>query len=253
LYKMLFDVTPFEDGGKLKIINAQVDFPPTSKYSQNIHALIKLLLNPDPYLRPDIDDTMIHTAKLLNITHERHIPKKAVRDRPDGGTINKKDLFPRKTPEADDFFKLIHGEKKSTLNRQNVSIPKPQVLMNKNWDPFAESEPCNQILNVHQSGGFATEEHTSEFKGFFSENDFSNMEFSSAQPKSNPTSDQFKGFFSEEVEIGTSQPKVMPSEQFKEYFPEDDSFASLVVGVQSPQNSGQFKGFFSGDDFDKMT
>jgi hypothetical protein len=32
--------TPFEDGGKLKILNACVEFPEDSRYSKNIHSLI---------------------------------------------------------------------------------------------------------------------------------------------------------------------------------------------------------------------
>jgi hypothetical protein len=40
LYKLAYYKTPFEDGGKLKILNACVEFPEDRRYSKNLHTLI---------------------------------------------------------------------------------------------------------------------------------------------------------------------------------------------------------------------
>jgi len=54
LYKMFYKVTPFEDGSKLAIINAQFTYPSKPETSSQLKNLIKIILNPNPDTRPDI-------------------------------------------------------------------------------------------------------------------------------------------------------------------------------------------------------
>jgi len=118
LYKILYDVTPFENGSKLKIINAEVEFPTSSKYSQNIHALVKFMLDPNPDTRPDIDHVMEHTAKLLNISHKRLIPEKTVIVSTRVQVAPTKKTIPqnKQSQSGENFFKLFDDQKKRCLS-----------------------------------------------------------------------------------------------------------------------------------------
>jgi AP2-associated kinase len=40
LYKLAYFVTPFEDGGRLKILNVKVDFPDTPRFSNELISMI---------------------------------------------------------------------------------------------------------------------------------------------------------------------------------------------------------------------
>jgi serine/threonine protein kinase len=66
LYKLAFVVTPFEDQGRLGIINARVDFPAAivSRYSPQLLALIRYMLTPDPNLRPDVFQVLHQIAQI---------------------------------------------------------------------------------------------------------------------------------------------------------------------------------------------
>ena len=52
LYKLCYFVTPFENGGKLAILNAKYDLPASPPVSNEIKALIGTLLNVNPLARP---------------------------------------------------------------------------------------------------------------------------------------------------------------------------------------------------------
>eukprot|EP00026_Physarum_polycephalum_P001022 Phypoly_transcript_01023.p1 GENE.Phypoly_transcript_01023~~Phypoly_transcript_01023.p1 ORF type:complete len:1007 (+),score=234.56 Phypoly_transcript_01023:451-3021(+) len=67
LYKLAFYTTPFEDAGTLQILNVDYTIPADSKYSPNLHNLIRKMLNADPDARPDIFDVMEEVCKLRNI------------------------------------------------------------------------------------------------------------------------------------------------------------------------------------------
>jgi hypothetical protein len=52
---MNFYIHPFQDSGKLAIINAQYRFPDENKVSEKMKDLIRILLTPNPGLRPSIE------------------------------------------------------------------------------------------------------------------------------------------------------------------------------------------------------
>lgn len=75
LFKMAYVVTPFEEAGRLGIINARVEFPQTlssSSYSDNLRNTIKWLLTCDPEDRPDIYDVLERVAPLARASFSRN-------------------------------------------------------------------------------------------------------------------------------------------------------------------------------------
>eukprot|EP00027_Filamoeba_sp_ATCC50430_P008306 CAMPEP_0168559528 /NCGR_PEP_ID=MMETSP0413-20121227/10573_1 /TAXON_ID=136452 /ORGANISM="Filamoeba nolandi, Strain NC-AS-23-1" /LENGTH=1251 /DNA_ID=CAMNT_0008590765 /DNA_START=31 /DNA_END=3786 /DNA_ORIENTATION=+ len=54
LYKLCFFEPPFEPGSPLGILNGNYTIPENSRFSENIHNMIKWLLTNDPAKRPDI-------------------------------------------------------------------------------------------------------------------------------------------------------------------------------------------------------
>jgi serine/threonine protein kinase len=67
LFKMAYVVTPFEEAGRLGILNARVDFPQTlssASYSEELRSTIKWMLAADPEERPNIYDVLERVAKL---------------------------------------------------------------------------------------------------------------------------------------------------------------------------------------------
>lgn len=70
-------MTPFEDGSKLAIVNANVSFPDQPKVSVEFKALVMSMLTVDPNKRPDIDDILEQLSPLVKTHHTRVIPKKS--------------------------------------------------------------------------------------------------------------------------------------------------------------------------------
>ncbi|KAL9266395.1 Serine/threonine-protein kinase 16-like protein [Drosera capensis] len=75
LYSIMYGVSPFEyalgdSGGSLQlaILNAQVKWPagPKPKYPEALHQFVTWMLQPQPTVRPRIDDIVIHVDKLIS-------------------------------------------------------------------------------------------------------------------------------------------------------------------------------------------
>ncbi|KAK4781676.1 hypothetical protein SAY86_015778 [Trapa natans] len=75
LYAIMYGVSPFEyalgeSGGSLQlaIINAQIKWPagPNPSYPEALHQFVTWLLQPQPAIRPRIDDIIIHVDKLIS-------------------------------------------------------------------------------------------------------------------------------------------------------------------------------------------
>lgn len=56
---MNFYVHPFQEVGKLAIVNANFKFPETERISEKMKDFIRHLLTPDPSLRPNIDEVLM--------------------------------------------------------------------------------------------------------------------------------------------------------------------------------------------------
>lgn len=74
LYAIMYGVSPFEyalgeSGGSLQlaVVNAQIKWPagPNPPYPDALHQFVKWMLQPQPALRPRIDDIIIHVDKLI--------------------------------------------------------------------------------------------------------------------------------------------------------------------------------------------
>ncbi|XP_042505197.1 probable serine/threonine-protein kinase DDB_G0291350 [Macadamia integrifolia] len=75
LYAIMYGVSPFEyasgeSGGSLQlaIVNAQVKWPtgPKSSYPEPLHQFVTWMLQPQPTVRPRIDDIVFHVDKLIS-------------------------------------------------------------------------------------------------------------------------------------------------------------------------------------------
>ncbi|URE32541.1 serine threonine-protein kinase [Musa troglodytarum] len=74
LYAIMYGTSPFEyalgeSGGSLQLaaMNAQIKWPsgPNPPYPENLHQFVHWLLQPQPAVRPNIDDIIIHVDKLI--------------------------------------------------------------------------------------------------------------------------------------------------------------------------------------------
>ncbi|CDO98513.1 unnamed protein product [Coffea canephora] len=74
LYAIMYGVSPFEyalgeSGGSLQlaIVNAQIKWPagPNPPYPEALHQFVTWMLQPQPTVRPRIDDIIIHVDKLI--------------------------------------------------------------------------------------------------------------------------------------------------------------------------------------------
>lgn len=54
LFTVCFFIHPFQESQKLAIVNATYNIPKTSQYSDKLHDLIRVMLTPNPKLRPSI-------------------------------------------------------------------------------------------------------------------------------------------------------------------------------------------------------
>ncbi|KAM0942607.1 putative transferase, protein kinase NAK family [Dioscorea sansibarensis] len=75
LYAIMYGVSPFEyvlgeSGGSLQlaILNAQIKWPPgpNPPYPEALHQFVIWMLQPQPAVRPHIDDVIIHVDKLIS-------------------------------------------------------------------------------------------------------------------------------------------------------------------------------------------
>ena len=58
VYTMNFYVHPFQEVGKLAIVNANFKFPESSRASEKMRDFIRHLLTPDPSQRPDLNEVL---------------------------------------------------------------------------------------------------------------------------------------------------------------------------------------------------
>lgn len=70
LYLLCFNKHPFEDGSKLRIINAKYQIPANDSVFSELHDLIRLMLNTNPNSRPNINEILFH---LENICQSKSI------------------------------------------------------------------------------------------------------------------------------------------------------------------------------------
>ncbi|KAJ3399393.1 hypothetical protein HDU80_007996 [Chytriomyces hyalinus] len=74
LYKLCYFVTPFEDKGKLAILNGRYDIPNRPQYSSDIAHLIGSLLSVDPRVRPTVYDAYAQVCSLLRVPCDLNKP-----------------------------------------------------------------------------------------------------------------------------------------------------------------------------------
>jgi AP2-associated kinase len=160
LYKLAYFVTPFEDGGRLKILNVKVDFPDTPRFSNELISMIKYMLVADPDERPDVFDVLERVAAIQGKTYMRKAPKKKRNSK----TIEfkKPDAPSHKRPGSQgNLFDMLDWQNQ---NGQVVSTPQPLHVSSTN--PFLNDDDffagANQFQQAPLSGSqdfFAQQQH----------------------------------------------------------------------------------------------
>jgi serine/threonine protein kinase len=207
LYKLTYYKTPFEDGGKLKILNACVEFPDDRHYSKNLQSLIKLMLRADPDERPDVFEVLEKLAELRGSRYIRKIPKRH-RENPNrkptplptiSQSPTKKNPLPSQSQPQSSvnssqsinsrLFSLLDWEESSKLapsssplianavvdNNNNSNFPKPTV-------PSANNNPWASDDFFSSPSSFVVPSTRTSNINFFA--DFENVQplYSSASP-----------------------------------------------------------------------
>lgn len=107
LYKLSFFTTPFEDANgvvsSMAILSARYRIPASSNYSENLHNLIRQLLEVDPNERPSID-------QVIGIA----------RSHPLWSTARSRD-HERKTKKGLPFVEEVIGEQEITKSEENIN------------------------------------------------------------------------------------------------------------------------------------
>ncbi|KAJ3298216.1 hypothetical protein HDU79_000104 [Rhizoclosmatium sp. JEL0117] len=67
LYKLCYFVTPFENSGKLAILNARYDIPTHPQYSTDMTNLISFVLEADPTNRPNVYEVYSKVCRLMKV------------------------------------------------------------------------------------------------------------------------------------------------------------------------------------------
>lgn len=150
LYAVLFKVHPFQEAQKLTIISAQYTIPKEgSKYSEKMIDLIRVMLTPNPALRPSAQDIINF---IQNWTDGKDIPLcdevKEIKNKQtnSSSSTNKVgNLVMMSEEEIEKAQKRLREKEKNTVsNGSNVGV----VGENKNlWDFDFEGEASNSNTN----------------------------------------------------------------------------------------------------------
>lgn len=122
LYKLCFFSLPFGES-TLAISSGKFNVPSNSKYSENLHKLIRLLLTPNPESRPDIFQASYLAFKLKNPTEKSPVQN-----------LNK-----AKKPSFDDISMEVPTstqETKTKVDNSKVSSQHPSTLAVKPQQQF---------------------------------------------------------------------------------------------------------------------
>eukprot|EP01017_Pseudomicrothorax_dubius_P038314 TRINITY_DN5718_c0_g1_i3.p1 TRINITY_DN5718_c0_g1~~TRINITY_DN5718_c0_g1_i3.p1 ORF type:complete len:305 (-),score=73.02 TRINITY_DN5718_c0_g1_i3:215-1129(-) len=172
LFVVCFYKHPFAEASKLSIVNASFQIPEKSSYSEKMHDLIRLLLTPDPVLRPDIFQIISLLECYDDLTHiELNAQAQEIKDhqqkvnttleRPSkarGGDIPGEEARPRDRVDGGAKKAIINAPNTKGYNANanrptqqdaptfnNGSINKAQAAPNSDshsWDDFNWEQPA---------------------------------------------------------------------------------------------------------------
>lgn len=203
LFKMAYVVTPFEETGRLGIINARVEFPQTmssSSYSDNLRNTIKWLLTPDPEDRPDIFDVLERVAPYARVSYSRNGkvgPKHPHDPAGYGESIGKskssKSVSSQSSAKKSDFMSSLDWQSSDSSTSQPTSkmhdffdAPATNNAFDSSPNSFFASNP-SQIAFESSPGG------SSDWASFGNEGSAPSVQVSSFSAFDHPIPDRYQG------------------------------------------------------------
>ncbi|KAJ3272060.1 hypothetical protein HDV01_006012 [Terramyces sp. JEL0728] len=118
LYKVMYYTTPFEETGKMAILNGRYIIPTLPIYSDDLKSLVRIMLEVDPQRRPDIFQVYERLCAI------RHIPY----------TLSIKPKPLNYTPE-------VKEEKDATIFREVSKPTEDSLLQNFKVEPMRRGRP----------------------------------------------------------------------------------------------------------------
>ncbi|WBW74678.1 Ark1/Prk1 family protein kinase Ppk38 [Schizosaccharomyces osmophilus] len=102
-YKLCYYTTPFEQQGPLAILNVNYVFPPLPSYSSRLKRLISALLQPNPWQRPNIYQTLTEICHMQNVP----VPIKDIYDGRNSSSCN---------PSGSEYLQIASNVENSRLH-----------------------------------------------------------------------------------------------------------------------------------------
>uniref|UniRef100_A0A665VQR9 non-specific serine/threonine protein kinase n=1 Tax=Echeneis naucrates TaxID=173247 RepID=A0A665VQR9_ECHNA len=134
LYKVCFFTLPFGES-QVAICDGSFTIPDNSRYSYDLHCLIRYMLEPDPDIRPDIYQVSYFAFKLA----QRTCPVQNVKNSP----------IPSKLPEPIKASEAAAAKKSQTKPRLTDPIPTTETSITPRQRPkAAHTQPAAGILPI---------------------------------------------------------------------------------------------------------
>ncbi|XP_071322566.1 AP2-associated protein kinase 1-like isoform X2 [Trachinotus anak] len=134
LYKLCFFTLPFGES-QVAICDGSFTIPDNSRYSYDLHCLIRYMLEPDPDIRPDIYQVSYFAFKLA----QRTCPVQNVKNSP----------IPSKLPEPIKASEAAAAKKSQTKPRLTDPIPTTETSITPRQRPkAAHTQPAAGILPI---------------------------------------------------------------------------------------------------------
>ncbi|XP_028272998.1 AP2-associated protein kinase 1-like isoform X2 [Parambassis ranga] len=134
LYKLCFFTLPFGES-QVAICDGSFTIPDNSRYSYDLHCLIRYMLEPDPDLRPDIYQVSFFAFKLA----ERTCPVQNVKNSP----------IPTKLPEPVKASEAAAAKKSQAKPRLTDPIPTTETSITPRQRPkAAHTQPAAGMLPI---------------------------------------------------------------------------------------------------------
>lgn len=136
LYKLCYYITPFETNGDIAILHASFQFPPLPEYSGDLKNLIIIMLQENPFFRPNIVQVTMLVCKIMKLDFN----ELKLKDFYNAGSYN---------------FQALHEyqvQKQNELLRQKQMYYQQQALANsKNALPLKDQPTVLSVQATHAS------------------------------------------------------------------------------------------------------
>ncbi|RCK54670.1 Serine/threonine-protein kinase AKL1 [Candida viswanathii] len=124
LYKLCYYTTPFEANGDIAILHASFQFPPLPEYSGDLKNLIIIMLQENPFFRPNIVQVTMLVCKIMKID----FAKLKLKDFYNAGPYNFQALHEYQVHKQNELLrqKQMYYQQQALANSKNVLPPQDQ-------------------------------------------------------------------------------------------------------------------------------